>query len=361
MKVGIFTFHDADNYGAVLQAYALQETVKFLTNDVEIVNYKQPYIIDKYKVVRINNSSLLKLIRSIISTLIRYKDTSRKKEAFNNFRKRYLNISEEIYKEKNEIKGYDIYISGSDQVWNPEITNFDEVFFLKFSNEGRKISYAASIGRDEISEKEKDFLKNNIKNLDLISVREDSALKILNGLTENRVERVLDPTLLADTKIWDELICGKSANEYLLVYTVGPIGNVMEIANYIAKKMGIKIINITDKIMIKKYNVKTLRDIGPESFVGLFKNATFIITNSFHGTAFSIIFNKDFLTIPHKTGGTRMIDLLNLLKLDARIINNQMKIDDYLEQKIDYTVTNKILNEEKEKSLEFLKNAIQNI
>ena len=132
MKIGILTFHDADNYGAILQAYALQETIKKINSDVEIINYKQPNIVKSYRLIKVYTNSIYNLIRSILSSLIHLYNNCKRKSKFRSFRKKYMNISREIYYQSSKIKGKDIYITGSDQVWNGEITNYDRTYFLNF-------------------------------------------------------------------------------------------------------------------------------------------------------------------------------------------------------------------------------------
>ncbi|MDD4320858.1 MAG: polysaccharide pyruvyl transferase family protein [Acidaminococcaceae bacterium] len=359
IKIGILTFHDADNYGAVLQAYALKETIKKIEEDVEILNYKR----------QVSSRNIILLIKSILSTLMYlYPPRSIRKIKFTKFRNKYMDISKDTFFNSAEIKGKDIYVVGSDQVWNSEITNYDEAYFLKFCRgHEKKIAYAASIGKDILKHEEKKFLKNNVSNIDYISVREDSAVKIIRDFIEKKVTHVLDPTLLADRDIWDRLICeNKNRSNYLLVYRLTDNEEVLRVAELIAKKLKLKVLYIDNLALSKnclirkrRYKFRDIKGVGPIDFITLFKNASFVVTNSFHGTAFSIVFNKDFITIPHETRGTRMISLLKLLKLDHRLITNSKQLTDDYPLNIDYQIPNKLLEREREKSIAFLKNAIE--
>jgi hypothetical protein len=363
VKIGILTFHDADNHGAVLQAYALKETLKKIEDDTEIINYKQKHIINHYKIIKIDTQNINLLIKSIIKTVVHLYSKSIKRIKFNSFRSKYMSISKEIFYKASEIKGKDAYVVGSDQVWNSQLTHNDEAYFLKFCNKyDKKISYAASIGKDIIDNNEKQDLEKKICNFDYISVREDSAVKIISGLTDKKVYHVLDPTLLADKAIWEKLIQNdnkKYNNKYLLIYTMEDNEELLRIADLVSKRLNLKVLYISDSLKKNRYDFKIIRKVGPIQFISLFKNASFIITNSFHGTAFSIIFNKDFLTVPHKTLGTRMISLLNTLKLNHRLLNSCEELKEDYVFNINYEIPNEILKHEKEKSFAFLKRAIE--
>lgn len=359
MKVGILTFHRANNYGAVLQAYALQETIQKLGYEVEIVDYKQEYIENKYRKVRLNTKSILSLVRSIASTMIHYYEFSQRERNFDSFRSNNLSLSKNSYDNVNEIQGFNALISGSDQVWNLKATGYDKAFFLDIQNPKiKKISYAASLGRDNITVEEKNFILNNIANFDSISVREESAKNIVSSLTSKDIVRVLDPTLLADPKIWDKFVSKNEYGDYLLVYSVGPLNNLMEIVNEICKKLGMKVLFITEKKIKTSSNQVHLKGVSPERLLTLIFNSKFIVTNSFHGTAFSLIFNKNFITIPHQDSGARMIELLKLFNLSKLLITNKNEISELISYKINYEEINEILRQEKNKSLKYLKSSL---
>lgn len=361
MKIGILTFHDADNYGAVLQAYALKEIVKKIEKDVEIINYKQPYILNDYKIISIGKTKDINgIIKSIIISLLHLHISIIKKIKFNSFRNKYMDITKDIFLNLSDIKGKDVYVVGSDQVWNGDLTHYDKAFFLEFCTRNKKrIAYAASIGKDNITDYDWNYFRENINDIDYISLREDSAVKIIQSITEKKVYHVLDPTLLMDRSLWDEVCCrNKIKYKYILVYKLSNNEGVLKFAETIARRLNLKVICISDSIKKNRHGFKNIKRVGVTEFVALFKNASFILTDSFHGTAFSIIFNKNFITIPCEKRANRMISLLDMLKLNDRIIkSNQIGKDFLLE--IDYTIPNEILKIEKEKSFTFLKEAIQ--
>jgi hypothetical protein len=144
-----------------------------------------------------------------------------------------------------------------------------------------------------------------------------------------------------------------------LIYGLTGNEEILRLADIISKKLNLKVLYINDFLKGNKYRFRNLRKIGPEEFVSLFYNASYVVTDSFHGTAFSVIFKKDFITVPHKTRGTRMISLLNLLKLDERIIKDSSQLTDNYPLYVDYNIPNQLLNNERQKSFEFLKKAIE--
>lgn len=357
MEIGILTFHDADNYGAVLQAYALQEVLKSLVENVEIINYKQPYILKDYKVLMLEKKNLLK---SIISNIYYLNTRISKKYKFYAFRKKYMLITKNKYYSSSEIIGKDVFVVGSDQIWNSEITNFDTTFFLDFcSNKARKIAYAASLGKDKISKDDIKIFKENLNNFDSISVREKNSIDILRKYTNKEIFLCLDPTFLACNSIWNKFIYeNKIHYDYLLVYRLTDNEEVLKIADIISKKLNLKVLYISNSIRKDSYGFKKIKRVGPNDFLTLFNNASFVVTDSYHGTIFSIIFKKDFITIPHKTRGSRMSSLLQLINLDDRIVTNSNVLNDCFNYKIDYSLTNEILDIERKKSFDFLKQSL---
>lgn len=362
MKIGILTFHEADNCGAVLQAYALTETLKsnIKNAEVEIINYHMPYITHQYKYISLNTNGFIPLLKSIGSSLFHIKRKISSKPKYKNFRTKHMVISGMKYLESTEIQNYDAYIVGSDQVWNKGITNGDSVFFLDFADKkSKKISYAASIAKDNLSDIEFQEIADNLGSFDAVSVREISAANNLQQYTTKKVYQVLDPTLIADKSIWNNLIKIDSCDEpYILVYMVDFNKEVLEVAKEMSKKLNLPVWCITTATKTKGYDFRFIKDIGPIEFLQLFSSAKFIISSSFHGTAFSIIFNKNFVTMPHKETSSRMTDLLHLLGLEDRILNGVNELENNLKLEINYDVVNRKLEDLKELSLTFLKESL---
>ena len=364
-KVGIVTFHRAENNGAMLQAYALQRTINDLGNEAFILDYRDKNIEDKYSIIKLKNKNLKLKIREIVVKCVFFITNLRKKNKFKRFLKKYYNLTNEQYNTNEELKSnypryIDCFVAGSDQIWNEKITNgLQDVYTLNFGDEKTKrISYAASIGKSDISEEELERLKEKLEMLDEISVREESAKDALKKVINKEISISLDPTLLLNKDEWNEIAGEKLENEkYILVYTIENNPEMIKIVNYISEKTGLKVIHFDKKSKyanpLKSYYVS-----GPREFINLIKNAELVVTNSFHGTVFSVIFEKKFYTIPHTTVGSRMIDLLKKLKLDNRIYYNVDQIKSIKEKDItsdiNYEEAEEILKKVRKESIDYL-------
>ena len=258
----------------------------------------------------------------------------------------------------------DAVITGSDQVWNSNLTGgLDDVYTINFgSNKLKRISYAASLGKNKIEENLQKEYKDKLSRIDKISVREESAKEALNKLLPNKeIEVVLDPTLLLTKDEWNKKINKNNSEKekYILSYIVENNPEHTRIVDELSKNTGLKVIHFEKK---KKYN-RVLRSAyidGPIEFINLIKNAEYVVTTSFHATVFSIIFNKKFWVVPHKTTGSRVTDLLDKFEISNRAIQsleafNKKKYD----EEIDYKKVNKILEKEREKTIRWLTNAIE--
>lgn len=362
MKVGILTFHCAHNYGAVLQCYALQETLKNMGHDVEVIDYRPQYLITPYQRFNIRwflRKNIFKVIKRIFREIYLYRIRKNRYNNFNQFITNHFNLSKEI--ENNIIPdNYDIYIIGSDQVWNKYITNgIDPIFWGEFRKSSTQeiITYAASMEASEISKEDQSKIKKLLENFNYISVREETLKQLLVKITEKNIEVVLDPTLIANPRIWDQIIIpSQKKRRYILLYQYFKNKNILRIANRIATQINAEVLNITTDFLTKDIdNSVSLYDISPEAFLGYFKDASLIITPTFHGTAFSIIFNRPFYFVKLKdTENTRVNTLLTNLQLSNRIIN---ETDTPVFNDLDYSQANIKLNDLREKSINFLKKA----
>ena len=236
MRIGILTFHCAHNYGAVLQCYALQETLKGMGHNVEIIDYRPEYLIKPYDVInfkRISSPTILgQLKKCLLETVVLPKRLKRHK-AFSRFINHKLNLSERVVEDKIPIK-YDVYVMGSDQIWNPKITKgFDAVYFgdFTYAKENRKyIAYAASMAVIELDEPSKCYLSNALSNFNAISVRERQLVPLLQPLLKNKIDVVLDPTLLVNPEIWENIARSSHIKgKYVLVYQIRRDANTLRI------------------------------------------------------------------------------------------------------------------------------------
>jgi hypothetical protein len=361
-KIGIITFHFAHNYGAVLQAYALQEYLKSLGHSVTIINYRQKNLARYYALFdirRILSGNILRIIkRTIVETLLFTRRCVRYIQ-FEQFIKGNLKLSKRV--NKDDIPGdFDLYILGSDQIWNSRITKgFDTIYFGDFpvKKGARKISYAASMEAISLTQEEAIFFESHLRKIDMISVRESTLKNILQPLTNKHIHTTLDPTLLLDASYWDKLIKRPSINrKYVLIYQVVSSIVTLDIANNVADQLGAIVLEVSSKINRYKIEKNYRQCVSPGEFIGLIKYASCVITTSFHGTIFSIISKKPFYTIKVGNWDTRVDSLLASFDLSDRglpVEKNQLVFSE-----IDYTQVYFRLELIKQESILFIQNAI---
>lgn len=362
MKIGILTFHDAHNYGAVLQAYGLKKYLKNIGHDAVVINYHHKNIPDGFPKKRkmIKGDSLKEIYAHFNKMRCSHKSHLLRWNKFNKFINELTNNCKYVYDSEEELsnlKDIDVWICGSDQIWNPDITRgLNKGFFLHFETKAKKISYATSMGIEKLDEKyEKDFEKY-INNLDHISVREEQLQQYARSFTKKTVEKVVDPTLLVEKEEYNELIIPIKKQNYLLIYALGPDDRLTTLAKKIAKEKDLVIVEL-NTLYKKKYEFEQVSDAGPEEFVSLIKNADYIITNSYHGTIFSMIFNKEFYVITRKNRNSRMETLLKTAGISERLLDDDIQIE--LNKKIDYKEVEEKLKEESDKSKKFLEEALK--
>ncbi|MEG1619754.1 MAG: polysaccharide pyruvyl transferase family protein [Malacoplasma sp.] len=352
MKVGTITFHQAINYGAILQTYALQKTLEKSGINNEIINYEFT-----------RSGTKINGFKGQLIKLIYNRSNQKRQKKFIEFSENYLKLSKIKLineSEKNKLnEEYDYFITGSDQVWNCNLTNFDKNFFLSFvTDDYKKIAYAASFGFDEIPKKNISEYRTLLSTFQSISVREKQGEKIIKELINRDVPCVLDPTLLIDEKEWTQIAKLPKESNYILIYLMAKSKTILKFAERLSKRTGCKIIwiNASKTELIK---AKKIYSVGPEEFLGLFKNAKYVITSSFHGTAFAINFNKQFFTelLPFSAQvNSRLINILDLFDLKNRLIINGE--NNNIETVIDYESVNRKIESEKKISQNYLKKAL---
>lgn len=326
MKIGILTFHRAHNYGAVLQCYALQEELKRMGHNVQIIDYRQPYIERFYKPYDTRRmlfyfkkgKSVLWYIRMIPTRIL-------KKRNFERFVSKYLNISNRCNR-NNVPTDYDVYLIGSDQLWGLNCLggHKDDIYLGKFikNKDAKVIGYAISTNMASLIKIQEEGFDNYVLNFSLLSMREQFAVDFIKQHTTICPQMCLDPTLITEKSIWEPFINNKWEKEnYILMYQVRKPQNDKKYlerkANKIAKELGCKVIDTTSMT----YPV--------EEFISLIRFAKFIITTSFHATVFSIIFEKKFYSIKLNDGrDARYENLLNLLGIGNRCVNMDFEFHD---------------------------------
>ena len=356
MKIGILTFHCAHNYGAVLHCYALQETLKAMGHDVKVIDYRPEFLLTPYKVWDIHrDKSYNSFVRRLVLECLKLSKRIARHKAFDSFIQTKLCLT----KEKTILPSFDAYIMGSDQIWNPQITNgFHKPYFgyFDFPKENRKyIAYAASMETSSLSQKAKDFYKKALDNFDAISVREKALAELLQHATSKKIETVLDPTLLINATMWDSIAKPPLVHyKYILVYQVRYNKNTLRIAQSIANQIGAKVIEITS-LIYQQYKKNVYQCCSPEEFLGWIKYASCVVTTSFHGTAFSVIFNRPFYCLKLEKVDTRAASLLQELGLENRMVEKTSSPDFQL---IDYQQATMKLTNLQKKSYQYLVSAL---
>ena len=363
-KIGLLTFHCAHNYGAVLQAYALQEYIKSLGCDVEILDYRPNEITQSYRIIPkllIKSNSISSKLKTIIKYFILFifQICIRiwRRRLFLRFMHNKYHLSSSMYNyEFNKNYDYDLYIIGSDQVWNPTLTKgLNPIYFGDFdvSKFAKKVTYAASSSYYDFTEIQKKEIRKYLDNFYKLSVRENELSEYIESEFNKKAQVVLDPTLLVDIDVWNNIAIKPSRERYLLTYIIG--SEVSDIAKQIAKERNLKIINISP---IYKDVIRNKKVFGPAEFVGLFKYAEYIVCSSFHGTVFSILYNKEFCSVGSGNHlDSRVKSLLHDLNLENRLIFN-IKDKEKLQEPIDYRYVNTKLIELKKGSADFLNRVI---
>ncbi len=358
-KIGIVTFHNADNYGAFLQCYGLTQYLERHGFEPEVINYRDPIIKREYSIIRTENPKL------IVKTCLFLPQRFLRHQHFEQARKRYLPLStstHSVAEFTQACPNYNVIITGSDQVWNQKLTASPDVYFLKTAPEQlTKISYAASIGDLDLFDKCGATHLSAINNLDAISVRETSAQTYLQKHIAHKVHVALDPTLLHDPKFWEQQLPSSREKQkpYILAYQLDRDPQLVKDANLLQKQLNLPIYYGDHRNIGYHKPSRSFYTQDPLTFLRLVHDAKVIITTSFHATIFSIIFHKPFYVIPHKETGSRVIDLLAQLDLSDRIISedNLSKINS--ENPIDWGKIDQKLAIMRKKSQKWLLDAIK--
>jgi len=313
MKAGILTFHEADSYGAVLQAYALQQTLSKLGADSEFVQIQMPQATVQAQPVTGAAAVFARRMQA----------ESKKREAlFADFRQKHMRISH-TYQPADPIDDdYDRFIAGSDQIWNFRIPGADARYFLPFAKPEKRYSYAASFGADALPEKAKAWAAEQLSQFQDISVREESGCRIVKELTGREAQVCLDPTLLPDRADWEALTQQEAAPDYVLLFLLKYDEVLVAKAREEAEKRGVALRTITAAFM-PQLGISAWNTTGVTDWLCAIRNARCVFTNSFHGMVFSMIFGRS-LHVQRLTGelssrNGRLEELLSFLELSAAL------------------------------------------
>lgn len=347
-KIGILTFHGSANYGALMQTYALNTTVNSLGINCETIDYYCE------RVEKDNVISKIKTPRDFIRFVYKYHKLQMRKP----FVKNALKLSSRY--DKNTIRNakYDAYICGSDQVFNLDCSGDDTTYYFDFlDNKTPRFSYAASFGKN--NEIIKKFVQKESSLLELfttISLRENVDISKFDSNLEGKVRFDVDPVFLLNKESWKKLISKRPIkSKYIFMYLVGDPVYVQSYANKLSQETGYKVIS-------NRQSPEFFFHCSPYDFLSWIYNAEYVVTNSFHGTAFSMILNKNFYSDSKIAGGWnyRIENLLTLFNQQDRMIGENGRTDIFIEP-VDYTSTNKLIEEKREESLEYLKNIVNTV
>lgn len=351
MRIGILTFHLAHNYGAVLQCYALQEVLKLMGNNVWVINYQQHFIRKWFRPKRLFG------LRSFIKAVLNKRTGKYIKDSlhpyqcyydFSHFRYKYMRLTKKCFS-LHDIPPMDLYVIGSDQPWNPDLTGgTDLVYYGQFSKpeSSHIVTYAMSGSVEAISKVGWENVAQYLKHFDALSFRENALTKKISEITQRYCETVLDPILLTDVDFWQPMIKHRvTKRKYLLLYHVGGPENIIstmtEKSKLIANEQGLEFIDAS------RYQY------SPTDFVSLIYHADYVVTASFHAMVFSIIFHKVFSVV--RTGqpsDLRFINLLNILGMESCMMDPSMVS---MPHEMDYKMIEERLKREKAESISYLK------
>lgn len=378
MRIGIITILKVNNYGAELQAYATQAVLKGMGYDAEIIDYlfyKNPGYVNTPHSAPLFHFPFKKRIAEYLYPVIcklknaLNRDALKRREIrFAEFHKKNSSLSS-TYKSIDELYAanlnYDVFLTGSDQVWNPGIYSSLSPYFLDFAPRGhRRVAYASSFGVSKIPVYAQKIYAKYLQTYHAIGVREKNAVELVKNIANKDAQWVLDPTMLLNADEWLKVSSPIETfkEPYILLYELTPCRYIRQLAEHIRSLQRWKIVRICKNASIedKDPSIMNIIDAGPSEFLDLFSKASLVITNSFHGTAFSINFSRPFYTILplRKQNNSRQRSLLELFGLTKRLL---VEGDDFPEENdltIDYTNVNEILELERKKSIHFLKDAI---
>lgn len=375
-RIGLMTCF-LDNYGACLQAYALMNVINNLGYRCEIIRYTEPEGYFENSIEnRIKTSKAYNTVRCMISSNYKkaYLCEKVRRKTFEKFRKKYLKFSAKEYKTFHELKEtneiYDIFVCGSDQIWNPTFYNGNNrAYFLDFVHQAKKkIAYAPSIGLSEFPEEYATDFARLIGRLDYVSVRESTGVNIIREVSGVEACHVLDPTLLMTGEQWNDLVSEDRIEEekYIFCYLFGKHEEYTTAIQRLCEETGYKAVIIPFSEENLSDNYTKIYRAGPKEFLNLIKNAEYILTDSFHATVFSILFSKPFFSLHRfKTGeknsmNSRLKSLLDIVGLSNRFIKCSDVSNFEINQDIDYENVHLRLNNVRENSLKYLQGALGN-
>lgn len=370
MKIALITVHKVTNFGALMQAYA-SKLILSRFGKVSVIDYKNPFLDRQMHLFRFKLS--VHGFKMLAHDILNFGNRWKYRKKFKDFIRTNYNLTEPYTSKKLQNQEialeYDVFVCGSDQIWNPKIINpnsqIDPNYFLAFAPPSScKISFASSMGNYSFNPQEAEYLRSLLKDFHAISVREKEGRDFLENLfSEKTIHHVLDPTLLLSKEDWLETLDTRDPvvnTPYILVYSVPRTALLRKAVTYYSTKFGMKVVAI-DKMLFPMKSVDIHHSKGgPEDFIRLFANASFVITDSFHGTCFSVNFEKPFVCIPATPKANRQEGLLGSLGLMQHIVYEESSFKN-IPKTLDYQNAKARMQELRKQSLSFLSTALNSI
>ena len=372
MKASVITLHTVDNYGSAMQTYATQEVLNKIGCEVEIIDYWRWNNLPEYRAQQMLDTSLMQKLKPVWGRNHETKVAATRciqwylehhVSPMWKFLEDNVNLSKKRYTSFDELKAdppeADVYIAGSDQVWNSIWNNgIDRSYFLDFAPQDKpRIAFSASIGRTEFSEDEIPDTKALLQKYTAISVREESAVELLKSI-DIEAQLILDPTLMLSRNEWRKVARGKKRTKpFLLIYQLNPNPEMDHFAMELAKRKGWEVIRIGFGRSDKQKPGKCIMSPSVEEFIGLLFQAKCVLTDSFHATAFSLNLGTDFISVKPPRFSTRIESILRLTGQEQRLLDNYNDCE-IADRVIDKKHVKKVLDRERRAGMEWLKNAL---
>ena len=360
IKVALITFHFVNNFGGALQAYALQEAIeKECKAEAQIIDYRNGFIeftdfVRLFPVTKNRDE-----IRSGLATM---RERFGRVRRFQSFRNKKMHCTKRPYHHihlKLHAPEADAYICGSDQIWNPFLTlGVKGAYYLDFVDAGRKrIAYAPSFGKSRLHSIFSKKMKRHLEQMDAISVRETTGVRIVEELLGEKPEKLIDPTFLLTREEWEQAAAEIERKEpYMLLYIMQSDRAMYDCARGLKERLGLRVVEISRYGFNPGFIDETLVDVGPAEFLGLIKNAAYVCTNSYHGFIFSLLFEKPFFLVPCKRFRTRIYNLADMLSIELDTEEGQ----EIVETRYDPTRVREQIAKEREKALSWLNRELGN-
>lgn len=358
MDIKVITRHAPSNYGSLLQAIATQIILEHLGHTCKIIDYirnDEQGLRGTMTALRGKREWNNNPLKKMVYLLLRYPEEKQAEMKFANMRKRYLKLTQRCSSHEDlKLLDADVFVTGSDQVWGPLLNgNFDSAYFLSFVDKKTKVAFASSFGKTDFTDTIVNEYKRYLSEYSIITVREDAAAEMLKQWGIPCVGQILDPTLILSEKDWERMVKQvKTPEQYVLVYQIHNDNRLGNYAQRLAKNIGLPLLRISPFLhqISREGKLKLLPGLG--EFLYYIKQCSYFITDSFHGTAFALNFNKDFIEVlPNTSTSSRNLSILRLTKLENRIVSD---FNDFslINERINYEDVNSILYEQRKLSLE---------